>query len=36
MFNDANPTSQPISETWRLLAVILITAAGMLFTHAIT
>ena len=36
MFNDADPASQPIIETWRVLAVILITVAGMMFAHAIT
>ena len=36
MSNDIDPTSPPIIEAWRVVAVILITTRGMLFAHAIT
>ena len=36
MTEDTAPPQPPIIEPWRIMALILITVAGMVFAHAVT
>jgi hypothetical protein len=36
MLNDAAPSSPPIIEPWRIMAILLFTISVMVFAHSIT
>jgi hypothetical protein len=36
MLNDAAPSSPPIIEPWRVVAILLFTIGAMVFAHSIT